>query len=256
MITINKHVLKPTIFPDRTSQVWHLPKRTIRKRNRIVWVFENDAEIFHLCQLKDLLDASGSEFCDVRVDYLPYARQDKSITNNSCFALHTFSRILNSCQFDDVYFFDGHSEKSTELVDNAWNSLPEKFLVGPVNKVRADTIAYPDKGAADRYDKSYDELLVSKKPGTVFGHKKRDPRTGHVKYTRLTGEVAGTTLIVDDICDGGMTFVLFAEMLYRNGASEVHLYVTHGIFSRGLKPLQDARIKRIFTKDGEVTRRW
>jgi hypothetical protein len=31
----------------------------------------------------------------------------------------------------------------------------------------------------------------------------------------------------------------------------VHLYVTHGIFSRGLAPLRESGIKRIFTHKGE-----
>ena len=61
-----------------------------------------------------------------------------------------------------------------------------------------------------------------------------------------------TILIVDDLCDGGMTFIKSAERLYELEAKEVHLYVSHGIFSKGLKPLTDSGIKRIFTKDGEV----
>jgi len=36
------------------------------------------------------------------------------------------------------------------------------------------------------------------------------------------------------------------------GAKDVALYVSHGIFSKGLEPLREGGIKRIFTKDGEV----
>ena len=50
-----------------------------------------------------------------------------------------------------------------------------------------------------------------------------------------------------------MTFKLMAEQLYKQGAAEVHLYVTHGIFSKGLSVLRSSGIKRIFTKDGEVS---
>ena len=53
----------------------------------------------------------------------------------------------------------------------------------------------------------------------------------------------GTAIfIVDDICDGGATFEGAARVLkenYPNVASEctMHLWVTHGIFSRGLDSL-------------------
>ena len=49
-----------------------------------------------------------------------------------------------------------------------------------------------------------------------------------------------------------MTFKLMAEQLYREGAEDVHLFCTHGIFSKGLQTLRDSGIKRIFTHRGEV----
>jgi phosphoribosylpyrophosphate synthetase len=59
-------------------------------------------------------------------------------------------------------------------------------------------------------------------------------------------------LIVDDICDGGKTFELLAKDLYNAGAEEVNLFVTHGLFSKGLIPLKLAGIKRIFTNKGQA----
>ena len=58
--------------------------------------------------------------------------------------------------------------------------------------------------------------------------------------------------MVDDLCDGGATFILLAKELLSKGAKEVHLFVSHGIFSRGLGVLFDAGIKRVFVKDGEM----
>jgi ribose-phosphate pyrophosphokinase len=53
-------------------------------------------------------------------------------------------------------------------------------------------------------------------------------------------------LIVDDLCDGGGTFTAHASVLLAAGATAVDLYVTHGIFSKGL-PLD--HIDRVFTTD-------
>jgi ribose-phosphate pyrophosphokinase len=40
--------------------------------------------------------------------------------------------------------------------------------------------------------------------------------------------------MVDDICDGGRTFIELAKELRGMGAEKVHLYVTHGFFTKGL----------------------
>ncbi len=45
-------------------------------------------------------------------------------------------------------------------------------------------------------------------------------------------------VIVDDICDGGRTFIELAKTLKEGGAQRVVLYVTHGIFSKGIYPLE------------------
>ena len=50
-----------------------------------------------------------------------------------------------------------------------------------------------------------------------------------------------------------MTFKLLAKDLLAAGAKEVNLFVTHGIFSKGLRTLRNSGINRIFTKDGEAS---
>jgi ribose-phosphate pyrophosphokinase len=51
-------------------------------------------------------------------------------------------------------------------------------------------------------------------------------------------------LIVDDICDGGRTFIELAKVLRPLTSGQVKLYVTHGIFSAGFEAL--AGLDRIF----------
>jgi len=47
-------VVKPTIFPDGTSQVWKLPLDGLNYV-KIKWQFESEGEIVHLDQLMHLL---------------------------------------------------------------------------------------------------------------------------------------------------------------------------------------------------------
>ncbi len=53
-------------------------------------------------------------------------------------------------------------------------------------------------------------------------------------------------IIVDDICDGGGTFLGIAEELKKKNAGDLYLVVSHGIFSKGLKDLAST-FNAIFT---------
>ena len=55
-----------------------------------------------------------------------------------------------------------------------------------------------------------------------------------------------TCLIVDDICDGGGTFLGMAKALKAKHAGTLYLAVSHGIFSKNLKALKQT-FKAIYT---------
>ncbi|MAX71916.1 MAG: hypothetical protein CMC76_12600 [Flavobacteriaceae bacterium] len=59
-------------------------------------------------------------------------------------------------------------------------------------------------------------------------------------------------LIVDDICDGGGTFIGLAKELKKHNAGNLYLAVSHGIFSKGLEELNQYFTK-IFTTDSFKT---
>lgn len=246
MIKVNNKVLLPTIFPDRTSQIWKLGI-TDWDNNVIIWHFENEAEIFHICQLADLLKSVGIR-SRLSIPYLPYARQDKGISNITTFALHTFARIINSCGFYEVSFVDVHSNIALGLIKNSINNIPFNRIKSTMRCLNNPLLAYPDKGACDRYIK-----LLTSVDSPIVGHKSRNQQTGYLEYLGVVGNPRNRDiLVIDDICDGGMTFILFAKKLYELGANSVNLYVTHGIFSKGFEVLRAAKIKRIFTYKGEV----
>lgn len=248
MILLNGSPINVTIFPDKTSQVWHLPEEILKQSNyaHITWEFESEAEFMHLAQLKDLLDKHHFK-SDLKITYLPYARQDKDIGNNQTFALLTFSKLLNSLEFNSISIMDPHSAAAIYDIKNSIDKYPIDKVLGIAFELESDLFCYPDEGATDKYATIYDYPCT-------FGKKVRDQATGKITSYKLTGNVKDQkVLIVDDICDGGATFLLLAKELYAAGAKEVNLFVTHGLFTNGLKPLLDSGIKRIFTQNGEVT---
>ncbi len=248
MIYLNGSPINVTKFPDNTSQVWKLPKDILEQTNyaHVVWDFQDEGEFMQLTQLKALLDLYKFK-ATLRLKYLPYGRQDKSVSNEATFALHSFAYLLNSLNFDEVVCIDPHSNVAEDSIKNFKAVYPTSEVWTAKYDTKADVFCYPDSGALHKYVKIYDHPHI-------YGKKLRDQSTGNISNYLLVGECKDeSVLIVDDICDGGKTFILLAEALLKGGAKDVNLFVSHGIFSKGLKVIKDAGINRIFTKNGEVS---
>ncbi len=241
---LNECKVEPTIFPDKTSQIWKLNPSIFFASggNEIRWEFESEAEFMHLAQLKYLVDCYGPS--ELFMPYLPYGRQDKFVSNDASFALVPFCALICSLNFKKVTVLDAHNP--TALPKGWINLSPMQHIRDVASAVRADTICYPDQGACSRY-------MLTNYP-SIVAEKNRDQSTGRITSLTLAGGDVfdKRILIIDDICDGGATFTKLSHLLYYRDAREVNLYVSHGIFSKGTQILRDAGIKRIFTKDGEV----
>lgn len=249
MIYLNLKPITPTIFPDQTSQIWHLPEEIFNAHTvEVDWEFDNEGEFLHLAQLKALLDTRNIR-CHLTLKYLPYARQDKAITNDTTFALTVFAHLLNSLQFDHIAISDPHSEDALKMIYNSYAYYYKDLINDIMFLTESPLIVYPDEGALKKYSKVYPFNSY------IYGEKVRDQATGNIISYKLIGTPAGghNVLIVDDICDGGATFKILAKDLYNSGARQVNLFVTHGLFSKGIKTLKEVGIQRIFTADGEVS---
>lgn len=212
-------------------------------------------DIIELRLLMDAVDGVVLSTVNKKVllPYLPYARADRRFVDGDCYGLHTFYKIL-------VYSSDGWSFDTLDVHSPnpyARNVDPSKIVETAVRHFadrqisKVVTILYPDKGAAQRYDiKSINGLAIQ----TLYCEKKRDPATGKLSdfvvpnhnefYDERTHSVT-PTIIVDDICDGGGTFLGIADKLNLSPGI-LGLYVTHGIFSKGLEELRK-RFCRIYT---------
>lgn len=244
---INGIPVNVTMFPDKTSQVWKLPKELDTALELdIVWVFEHEGEIMHLAQICDLFRGTAKS---LYMSYLPYARQDKRISNETTFALCTFASIINDMGFYKVSALDPHSKEAEYHINNFESVLPDKLIENAYKLSESEVICYPDFGAASRYKLGYKQEVIIRKT--------RDQQTGQILKTELSSQYREIVkdkkvLIVDDICDGGRTFIEAAKLLYDAGAKQVNLYITHGIFSKGLQILENAKIYHIYTKNGEA----
>lgn len=187
--------------------------------------------------------------------YVPYARQDRAANAGEALGARVFCDLINAQGYTQVVVQDPHSDVVPALLDRVVIEDPLPALRSALERIRALTdesvaLVAPDAGARKRVLK----LATALGTDVVYSDKVRDTRTGAITRTEVQGELpARALLVVDDICDGGRTFTELAAALKlkqeaQGLAKPLFLYVTHGIFSKGLDPLL-AYYDAVFTRN-------
>lgn len=202
---------------------------------------KNSQDLMELVMAKNALDEVVRGL-DVKVGlwmmYIPYARQDRFCELGEAFGVKAFANILNSLKFDEVIVVDPHSDVSRAVIDNLTVIEQDDVafhMLGWKIKQEGFHLVSPDGGALKKIFKLGKRLGVE----VHCAEKVRDTLTGEIIKTNipvLDFEVKNL-MIVDDICDGGRTFIELAKVLKERNAGKVELYVTHGIFSKGVDVL-------------------
>jgi ribose-phosphate pyrophosphokinase len=173
------------------------------------------------------------------VPYLPYSRQDRLCNKDEAIGLEVILDLLSS-RVDTVTTLDVHNlsacrPKNINLKIN--NISCERLISGSGAIGKNTVLVAPDAGSRSRV------YIVAKDTDTDFiqGNKHRDTATGALSHFSVdTFGVAcegKDLLIIDDICDGGGTFIGLYDELVKLKPKKIDLYVTHGIFSKGYEKL-------------------
>ena len=181
--------------------------------------------------------------------YVPYfigARSDRKFLDGGVnYLKQVICPIINSLNFVTVVVLDPHSDVLEACLNNyekVNNHTLVKYSLSKIdNKNGAQDricLVSPDAGA---YKKIFD---VAKKFGIeniITATKVRDMRSGNILRTEIPTLNQHDDLkyvIIDDICDGGRTFIELAKAIKGSRPSaKVYLVVTHGIFSAGFEQL-------------------
>ncbi len=189
--------------------------------------------------------------------YVPFGRQDRHTTPFTPFSLRVGASLVNSMGFRDVVTYTPHSQATELLIDNLRVDEKEVYFFAKehLEKLPKDqtVIVAPDAGAEKRAYAMAKHLGVSE---VIVASKHRNPSTGDIEgYTVLVNRPFDdiNILVVDDICDGGRTFVELAKVLPKR--KSLTLFVTHGIFSKGRKVLYDAGYDHIICFSNFIERR-
>ncbi len=235
--------LQPLVFPDGAVHI-----KGADSTQRFEYQIANVTGLSH-DELFTL--AMWSEACREREEpmvlilpFLPGARMDRGVPEGTLVYAEFIATMVRP---DQLITIDPHSKQWIYRY-NWFAARPA--TVFPVERIirhelqdpernQAQTyqgIIAPDKGAHDRAAAA--AKVMGNLPVYTAG-KTRDFETGKLTGFHMEDELPaeGRFLIVDDICDGGGTFNGLAEAI-GIGKDRLGLWVTHGIFSKGLRELR------------------
>lgn len=195
----------------------------------------NPRELFILMQVIDILDRQEVIY-RIFIYYLMGMRMDRVMDFNRPFTLKIISDILNRSKAESIFITEPHSDRisffnnSKIFADSTWS------LVSYHIDINNYILVFPDKGAQERYcGLWFDNNSVIK------CSKVRDVKTGQLSSFKIENpELIGDKplMILDDLCDGGGTFVGVANEIKKIKPDvDLNIYVTHMVNYNGLTNL-------------------
>ncbi len=209
---------------------------TVRVNARL----QSSEDIMTLLLACDTLRRQGIHTIELFVPYLPYSRQDRVCKKGDSFSLSVLCAMLRALQVGLVTY-DIHSNVAEVLLDGTAVRLRNNHteVVTYVCDLELDpmkelVLVAPDAGARKKADELFRCGLFN---GIVYANKTR--QSEHViTCDQIKHDLTDTVcIVVDDICDGGGTVNALGHRLKQAGCEEAHLFVSHGIFSKGTEDL-------------------
>lgn len=258
------------VLYERNQRLWAVPQKCFffmpggephaaidpsltRDRNITIDLrFRSAEEFLLMIWAAHAIKESKPAFLSIFLPYVPGGRQDRP-ESGIAFSLKLFADMINAVGFDQVYILDPHSYTTTALIKNCsiidhWQSVANAIAASVLGDDLPNLtgIIAPDAGAsrrchqfANRYPKALQVYQATKN---------RNPQTGAISGFRCEQLPGGHHLVVDDICDGGGTFIGLADHLKEEQPGiQLSLFTTFGIYSKGIKALEQRFLKIMCT---------
>lgn len=245
------------IFPAGEPSVTKEPKRELEKTEIAIIQPSPDSlhdDLFKLAMWNDFIIRTGATSKINKVLVIPYfpgARADRGIP----FGLEVYAEFIGHLILDQVIVFDPHSPATVAALKDADQGLKVTVInsdellgqpaLAPYMDVY-DAIIAPDKGATERAGAVAKALDLP----VITAEKTRDFETGKLSGFSInlpdTDKDFPVYLIVDDICDGGGTFLGLHDAMDLD-YGQVDLFVSHGVFSKDALVNLTEKFETVFT---------
>ena len=198
----------------------------------------------------DALKRSSAKSITAVIPYFGYARQDRKVAPRTSISAKVVSNLISMAGANRVVTVDLHAGQIQGFfdipVDNLFTTpLFARFIKKSFKNKKLICVS-PDVGGVQRT-----RGLATKLKTDLAIIDKRRPKPGKSQVMNLIGDVRGKTcLIVDDIIDSGGTIVNAAEVLKKEGATEIYVFITHGVLSGDAsRKIKNSKIKKLFITD-------
>jgi len=254
---IIKSALSPFTFPAGEAHTKREERRQLEPTEIAILQFTPESihnDLFQLAMWNDTVRQEDPKIKRVAIiPYFPGARADRGAP----FGADVYVEFIYSLSLDQVITYDPHSEVYVELLGHdpvldVTPVYPHELLGTMTAQITMpnvyDGIIAPDKGAKVRSGAVARELGLPLYTAT----KTRDFETGKLNGFGMEQTLPndGHYLIVDDICDGGGTFVGLANHLQETTENiRLDLYVSHGVFSKNALENLESAFSKVFTTD-------
>lgn len=232
-------------FPDGQQDVVIIDKSNLELHDvQIVSRFNSfkDLELI-LCSLVALRRLQVN-WVSLFIPYLLGARSDRQFQDGgTSYLVDIVAPIMNQFRFSRVTVLDVHSDVAAACIHRLKNISNEDFIETILNALypageETFYIVSPDAGSFKKLHKLADKINYNRE--MIICNKIRDTegKLSNVVVPVTEKHTNSDLIIIDDICDGGATFLNIAKEIKRsNHKGKVYLMVTHGIFSKGFTEL-------------------
>lgn len=246
VIDNNKGILSKKLYLDKKQYSFEIPIESVQIKSRLNNWLDLELIICAVASLREL----GVEEIHLYTPYIVGARSDRKFENGgNNYLKDVICPVINSLNFKTVTCIDPHSDileaciKGFRKEDNC-NIF--RFALSDLNQIKKPNdvvFISPDAGASKKIYKTLEKTGWNTSD-IITCSKDRDTDG---KLTKTVVPIYGNhfgkdLIIIDDICDGGATFINIAKSIKEkeDGSKfkgKLYLIVTHGIFSNGLGEL-------------------
>ena len=228
-------------------------------RIKLLARINSSKDFIELAMVKDAIEREYREryndldmpLIDVFIPKFPYAQQDRICNKGESLSVEVFARLVNSLNFNTVTILDPHSNVTPPLI-NRVKVITQLQLINRfhafMNRVQSGNNVFldPDFGARKKIE---DIVKFFDRTEYIVGEKQRNLSTGEIIKTVVhCGDLGGKDVIIcDDICLGGATFIEIAKVLKTKNVGKIVLFVTHGVFNKGVDHIFSGGIDEIWT---------
>lgn len=209
----------------------------------------------NLMELLIMIDAcrrASAGYVNAIIPYYGYARQDRKTRGREPITAKLVANLITEAGADRVITMDLHAGQIQGYFDipvdhfSAIRLLSTYFNDIAYDKPDEWVVVSPDLGGVRRAREFSDYLKL---PIAII--EKRRPMPNVSEVMSVIGDFEGKhAILVDDMVDTAGTITNAAQYLMENGAKDVYIAATHGVFSgAAIERLSDSNVKEVIVTD-------